>query len=964
MKQPEKSLNHLKENEAAKIGNNDNAENVNSLQQTLRETGRILVNDLSEKEIEYICMKITPRKIRVYFQRHPQEFNKIRPGSRAASLSDDMTVMLVRKNIAKDFIASFITKQLDVWRLEIEKYQKMQEEKGESRSIALLETIFQSVFRENVGLFFKVTGEPCYKEYIALMEAALQLLNEKKKREEISIETLKSETEEGVKRGEITELKEKVKNLTAQKVKLEQEAETEKELYFKAQTSLSKLSERNSELESEVMLIKKQIEQEREKEERLQAELDKYRKLSKYCDEETEEQREDYQHTSICQIFTDYNGKKCRRLADIEDRRINRFIKIEEEPPYFGNRDKLPLLDGPDTEEFVGIWNWSVIPNYKDSNRDYVNKMQYNSNLKYIEVVEFTECHSYEELLERLIDKNLSCISGSKVLFVYQTVENQMNGLLCGTRELEFCNGYARLKKNVYILPQYTIDSGDVIEIAGKKIYRYLNIGMPQNILQVKSPLEVVKEIVVRRATSARLRQGGLSIKETQHCQAFLKELPEKTMYQEIIDAYECTEKEAEEYLSAFIKQADSYLSENDIDMETLGAAVERNAELVRRCKELLLEDWQKENSEKLLMAQEELEKVQRAAREERDNYITYKEQHTKVQEELKELQAEISKQEKLAQDVQEKIAARIALARKDASDFISEMAFAMPIDTKSKSALSEGSSTSITYRKKKYHLGTEITDMDSFEEELTENLILSGYDERTALQMAQIIVFAICNNMPIACGEHAERIADCISSMFGCDGTCMISLPIGEPRCKEICDFIGQEIKDVNRVFMVNGIFEGFSLSAFHEIRQRSEEWGNKAILIFPLNGVNIEMISSHVWNQTMFIDGDLGITDFGMDTLNAFHSSVDFALEYDIEVFRKKRKLLKQFYGLIDNMAILNYAKYLAVTDGTMETDEMIFIQVLLSAKSFGKKEDFLEKLSVVGLDIKSNRYIKKYL
>ena len=79
MKQPEKSLNHLKENEAAKIGNNDNAENVNSLQQTLRETGRILVNDLSEKEIEYICMKITPRKIRVYFQRHPQEFNKIRP---------------------------------------------------------------------------------------------------------------------------------------------------------------------------------------------------------------------------------------------------------------------------------------------------------------------------------------------------------------------------------------------------------------------------------------------------------------------------------------------------------------------------------------------------------------------------------------------------------------------------------------------------------------------------------------------------------------------------------------------------------------------------------------------------------------------------------------------------------------------------------------------------------------------
>ena len=61
---------------------------------------------------------------------------------------------------------------------------------------------------------------------------------------------------------------------------------------------------------------------------------------------------------------------------------------------------------------------------------------------------------------------------------------------------------------------------------------------------------------------------------------------------------------------------------------------------------------------------------------------------------------------------------------------------------------------------------------------------------------------------------------------------------------------------------------------------------------------------------------------------------------------------------------MAVLNYAKYLAVTDGTMGADEMILVQVLLSAKSFGKKEDFLEKLSTVGLDVKSNRYIKKYL
>ena len=58
MKQSEESINNLKENEAARKGSNDNVENINFLQQNLRKTGRILVNDFSEEEIEYICMKM------------------------------------------------------------------------------------------------------------------------------------------------------------------------------------------------------------------------------------------------------------------------------------------------------------------------------------------------------------------------------------------------------------------------------------------------------------------------------------------------------------------------------------------------------------------------------------------------------------------------------------------------------------------------------------------------------------------------------------------------------------------------------------------------------------------------------------------------------------------------------------------------------------------------------------------
>ncbi len=933
----------------------------------------ISISELSEEEVDYICRQITPYRIRAYFKRYPKEFNKIFPGFRVTHLSDESIIMLVRKNVKKDFVASFIRKQLDEWKQVIEEERKTLEEKGESPQRAMLNIISQSVFAGKVSLFFKVTGEyeQFSEEYIALAESALQLLNEKEQKEKNTNGLLNRGTEEGAGNSEIKALKEKENELSDQIIRLEQALEVEKTAHSEVKKAMDGLSEKNDILENKLKSMEEQFAAAEGKVSELQMELEKFRRLSKYADEEREEERsEEYQYTSICQIYTDHSGnKRCRRLADIENRKISLFIRNEEEPPYFSNRDRLPLFHGPDTDGFVGVWDWNAVPNNKDACRDHIH-MQYNSTMRYIQVVEFTECHSCEEISEYFIGSTFSGITSSKVLFVFRTAENQMSGLLCGARELEVCDGSVRVKKDVYILPQFTIDTGDILEIAGIKFYKYLNLGVPQTVFQVKSPLKVVKDIVIKRATSAVFRQRDLNRKEAQHCQAFLKALPEKTLYQEIVDAYGCTEKEAEDYIITFIKQADSYLTESDIDVEVLGAALERNEGLVIKCKELLSEDWEAESAERLCAAQNELEEVRKNVAEEKALYHTYQEQYSRVQDELGRIQLEISRQEKLAQDVEEKIAVRIAAARKDAADFISEMAFAMP------NAVCEGSSVpekgsdriSITYRKKKYTYGDQITDIDSFEEELADNLSRAGYDDNVAFQMAQMIVFAICSKMPIVCGSNAERIADCISAMFGDEGTCMLALPIGEPQCKVVCDFIRQETKDAEKVFLVNGIFDGFSLNAFHEIKQCAEGWEHTAILVFPLNGVNVEMISGYVWGRAIFIDGDIGIVDFENDTLTAFRCSIAFSLEYDEkcdkEDYKKKRKRLKQFYGIVDNTTLLNYAKYLAATDRTIEPNEMLLLQILLSAKALGKQEELLDIFTSIGFDIKSDKYLAKYL
>ena len=357
----------------------------------LRENDSVLsISDLSEEEINYICRQITPYRIRAYFKRYPKEFNKIFPGFRVTHLSDESTTMLVRKYIKNDFIASFIRKQLDEWGQKIEEERKTFEEKGESHQRAMLNAIVKSGFAGNVSLFFKITGE--YEqfsgEYIALAESAVYLLQDKESGEENRDEALEGGTEERAEESEIEALKGKQKEISDQITELEQALEAEKTAHFEAEKEIVGLSEKNYVLESKLKSTEELFEASEGKVSELQTELEKFRRLSRYADEEDGAERsEEYQFTSICQIFTDYNGnKRCRRLADIENRKVSQFIKNEEEPPYFSNRDKLPLFDGPDTEGLIGVWDWSAVPNNKDVYRDYIH-MQYNSSMKYIEVV-------------------------------------------------------------------------------------------------------------------------------------------------------------------------------------------------------------------------------------------------------------------------------------------------------------------------------------------------------------------------------------------------------------------------------------------------------------------------------------------------------------------------------------------------------------------------------------------------
>ena len=926
---------------------------------------KVYISDLTNEEIEYICDHITPKEIRAYFQKNPKQFTKIRPGFRAGSLSDDDAVAIICKNLSNHFISSYLEKWLKRWLLEIQDFRRSVEEDGASPEKSLLGALPKSVFSDNIELYFKISDEEGTPEYIALVKTALALIKDSglpESQEENTTVAEETHSEDAL------VMKEKNAELQAIVEQLRQEIAIEIASHGETREALANATVTKIAMQSDLDMVIAQNTALTDKTQLMQAELDRFYQLSRYADTESADTySSEYKFTSICEVYIDNYSRQVwlSRLADIKDGKITRFTKDEDAPHYFENRDRLFWKNGPRDEGFVGIWQWNAAPNKSDPSTDYVTTA-YANNAKIVEIIELEDCRTYEDIAQVLKSKTFVVAPGRKLFFACRDNDGQMIGLLCNERDFDVNNGNAKIKATVYTLPRFEISPADILTVAGRKMYGFTSLGVPQGIFQVRNPLAVVKEVIVARATSAALRQQGLSKKEAQHCQSFLKELPLQTIFQEIADAYSCTEEEAKGYVSAFVEQAESYLTASDIETGTLAAVLERNGDLVTRCKNLLTAAWEAENAEKFRQAQQKLDAIESAAAAQQAENTVLDNAFRALEGKMAEIQAAIDEKLALASDVESKVAERIDIARKNAAEFICDMAFCSPIHTVGESVPKTATRPEVvlTVRNLKGVKGEEIDDVDLFVDELADNLNAIGYEGVSATHMARTVAFCIGNRLPIICGANAVKIADCIAAMFGDNGAYTATLAMNQSDCGDLCESIRTASTDKTSVIVVNGAFDGLCLSAFNEIKLCAETWGGNAILVFPLGGVDTSMLPHYVWGQTMFIDGDIGLEHMETDDIVIHTSRVDFTMRSTPEETAAKRTLIKPLAGIISNTAMLNYAKYLAVTNSTLKDDDQVLLQVVLHALSSGKKEKLLEVLSSNGIDIERHKDITRYL
>ncbi len=733
-------------------------QNVLPLETSNVAQGICSLSELTSDEVASICYLISAKEIRMYFQKNPKEFAKIRPGFRAASLSDDDAIALMCKNAARPFVASFLETRVRVWLQEIQDYRSDLEQSGASAEESILKAIPKSLFSKNVDLFFKVSGEKYPNEYVKMTKTAISLLSPSETSRVQENGT--SNTAEYNEEPEVISVNVKNAELSELLSELQDKIKSEQSEHNVTKTAFAKLKEAKDVLQvnlDEVMSRERLI---TEKTTLMQAELEHFHQLSKYADTELAAiYNHEYEYTSICRVFYNSTGKLLLfRLADIINGEILKFVKNEDEPPYYGNRDRLFWSDGPKDDGYIGVWQWNAEPNKSDPDTDYITTT-HNDNIKIIEIIELPHCHSYNEIGQYLLSNSFSSVLGSKILFVCQNANEQLIGLLCNEKDYDVNNGEASIRHNVYTLPQFEIATNDVLTIAGKKIYRFTSLGMPNGMFKTKSPLSVVKETILARATSAVLRRQGLSKKEVQHCQSFLKGLPLQTVHQEIAEAYSCTEETAQEYVQTFLEQSESYLTESDLDIETLAVALKRNKELVGRCKELLALEWEQENADKLRHAEKQLESIDNTVAAKNTEISNLETAYYDLRTQKEELQAEINKQIALADGIKNEIHSRITSSGEELSKFLAQYSMFLP--------------TVQGIGAKDFDYGSVI---DSEPDELTENALfdclkdnleVAGVKERSkSAALSAFLLAAYSLGIPLViAGFGAELIVDALSA-------------------------------------------------------------------------------------------------------------------------------------------------------------------------------------------------------
>lgn len=208
------------------------------------------VDHLTEEQLNYLCSKIPVAAAKYYFLKHPKEFQRLEKGFRVKSLSNEQVARILFRHHRDRFIKDFLIKYLDT---ELVTIQALLDHRAsdEADQEAYIEAFGDSIFDENVALYFQLTKQVRSEKYIELMEAAIR--REKRLTKEWSAEKsdivdekddaladLQKQVAKG--KGREEKLKEDMKKQVAQLEAFQKESEKRAQAMAELRTKVEKLA--------------------------------------------------------------------------------------------------------------------------------------------------------------------------------------------------------------------------------------------------------------------------------------------------------------------------------------------------------------------------------------------------------------------------------------------------------------------------------------------------------------------------------------------------------------------------------------------------------------------------------------------------------------------------------------------------------------------------------------------------
>ena len=504
---------------------------------------------------------------------------------------------------------------------------------------------------------------------------------------------------------------------------------------------------------------------------------------------------------SICAIADEHN--RMMRLADIEDGglrlpKLDGSYKGYQRDRLFYNQQKTPRM----TPGQLGVWEWFV----DEDDRVRSTYLEGYENSFFEIIKEYSICPK-KELAKYLREGVIIPLCKHNLLILFDNKKtNQGNngdgfGKSRQTLSAVLCRPFQwdpsssdkiRLKSDVYCLPCfniYEIVDTDIYDNRPRRYFYYRSKLPKENeYMYIYNPNDVIKQLLIKRLNKRYLMENGIYRKEVSKIHKLIEQLPSEEIPEQISSCYPITLEEANKCWIIFQNKINSIIQGDDIDSKILRSILEEDDSLRQRLKEEWLATYNfelKQEQEEIFKEQEayaarrrELEQKKLGLAQELETVCSENQKKLAlIQQEVKDAEGRLEKAKqnavhygRLSEESLRLVREKLNLARKEAAEFLADLALFGTSEKNTDAASSYASSSVSSFfqsgKPTKEHKVVRNTEESL--ELLQDNLKVVGAAHEK--ELAHFLYGAFQSRIPLLlAGPQGAAVADALScSMTG----------------------------------------------------------------------------------------------------------------------------------------------------------------------------------------------------